>query len=78
MPTAAEKSLEDVREEWRREKAQAWDRYAAHAAAGILAGRGTQSLHNNPALPGCQEFVARDAAQIADKLLAERQQRRFT
>ncbi|MCY3671097.1 MAG: hypothetical protein OXH14_08450 [Alphaproteobacteria bacterium] len=57
---------------------QAWDLYAAQAAAGILAGRVSgSSLHENPALPGTQQFIARDAAAIADQLLAQRQQRRL-
>ena len=44
---------------------QAWDRYAAHAAAGILAGRD----HLNPPHPS---NVAKDAAELADTMVAER------
>ena len=56
---------------------RAWDQYAALAAAGILASANGSSLHSNPALPGSQEFIARDAAAIADRLLAKRRERRI-
>ncbi|MDE2813310.1 MAG: hypothetical protein OXM01_09810 [Gemmatimonadota bacterium] len=54
---------------------KAWDTYAAHAAAGILAGREAPDLYQAPNNRDCQKAVVRDAAKIADQLLAERQAR---
>ena len=80
MATAADDALEEVREQVgheqqrrkRHKEAQAWDRYAAHAAAGILAGRDSST---SPAPEGRQQYIARDAARIADRLLIERRLR---
>ncbi len=53
---------------------EAWSLFAAHAAAGILAGRDTKSAHLE--LGPSWEFVARDAAKIADKLVNQRRKRK--